>query len=289
MGCVYSAGPVYEKKTENAKFFSVHPDRVLQDAPVAFPSYWQNIGGDMEFAHLISCEGETGTSEWEAVQALLDATFDKKQTASRLLVQSLRRVEDAAMWGLYEQSVAWIIQCRANEEIPIHKMLGKDGEVQDVPLTTAALPDSWKARIRLGANEAYLWHGTSLAAAESIAKNDFRISSAGSAHGKKLGKGAYLAGSAALGDKYSVCDKTGVYAMLLVRAALGLVLVTTKRSAAWSNKAKDSLDTSKVVKTGQWDSVLGDRRKAVGTHREYCVAFSHQLYPEYLITYKREP
>lgn len=282
MGGVCAGGEKYEgsgkrRASVGKEFLQAHPERLLAEAPVVFPAYWTESAPDFKkFAN-------AGSDDVEAIQELLDKTFDTKKTASRLKVKSVRRVEDSAMWTLFEQSVAWISDCRKTEETPVHKVWG-----DDVPLTTGALPEPWKARLRLEAHETYLWHGTDMKSAEMIATNDFRIKAVKSKNGQKLGKGAYLGASASLADHYTIPDQDGAHAILLVRAALGKVHITTKQASAWSNKNKNDINTTKVVNTGDWDSVCGDYRKSVGTYREYCVAYNHQLYPEYLIHYHRE-
>lgn len=290
MGCGGPGKHEYENvsgRRASIQYAKTHPERVEEDAPVVYPKYWNEQGANFKKMTEIS---ENDGSDFAEVQALLNHTFDVKKTANKLSVVKLERVEDSGLWADYCHSCAWITKCRGLEGIECSEVKNDKGEIQDVPLTTEHLSEAWKARINLGANEAYLWHGTDRKSAEGIAAHDFRIQSAGSAHGKKLGKGAYLAGSSSLADQYAPPDQSDVRTVILVRTALGKVHVTTKRANAWSNtkKVDRTVSTSKLVKSGDWDSVLGDRRAAVGGHREYCVAFAHQLYPEYLVSYIRE-
>jgi len=237
-------------------------------------------------------------------QSLLDKTFNPKGAkAQRLLVRSVERMEHSKLWTEYEQSVAWILAARQGETIQWTKS-GKIAKVQsddtktpqleevealeDPPRITEKLPEAYRERLREEINEAYLWHGTSRDAAASILKTDFRINLAGTANGKKLGRGAYFAECSSLADSYAPGDKDGLHAMLLVRAALGKVHVTTARASMWSSKKRRSVSTHQLVTSGDCDSVLGDREKVAGTHREFCLADRHQLYPEYLVLYERE-
>ena len=41
------------------------------------------------------------------------------------------------------------------------------------------------------------------------------------------------------------------------------------------------------IQQGLHDSILGDREKARGTYREFIVFDNNQVYPEYIIIYKR--
>jgi len=151
------------------------------------------------------------------------------------------------------------------------------------------LPEAYKGRLSTAANETYLWHATPRAAAEKIVAQDFKTSKSGSANGQVLGKGVYLAESASLSDEYAVKGPQGRYCMLLVRSVLGKVHATRRFSKWRGKKLVMTTFTTKLVKAGECDSVLGDRslanRKGV---REYCVANNTQLYPEYLILYNRQ-
>jgi len=60
-------------------------------------------------------------------------------------------------------------------------------------------------------NEVYLWHGTNVRVALSIAQHDFDLSLAGSGAGTMYGAGAYLAESCTKADEYSGCDEPGGY------------------------------------------------------------------------------
>lgn len=273
--------------------------RLLSDAPVVFPNYWESGGSNIPFQKAVPLE-----SEVEVFQNLLDNTFNPKgATARRLLVRSVERMENSDLWTDYEQSVAWITAARRGEVIAFTesgkmcKVMGNEikkpkleevESLKDPPRITEKLPEAYRERLREDINEAYLWHGTSRAAAASILKSDFRINLAGSAHGKKLGHGAYFAECSSLADAYAPGDAEGLHAMLLVRAALGKVHVTMERASMWSNKRKRAVSTHHLVMSGDCDSVLGDREKAAGTHREFCLADPHQLYPEYLVLYERE-
>lgn len=249
---------------------------------MAFPSYWTSDGkdqGDGQFKAFVPLD--SASEEFSAIQLLLDSTFDVKATAQKLKVNEIRRVENSAMWTAYDQSRAWLAQCRQDEDPPVHKVWR-----DDLPLTMGALSEAWQERVRTDCHETYLWHGTDMKSAEMIASTDFHIKGSKSRNGQKLGRGAYLGASASLADHYTI-PTAGVHAILLVRASLGKVHITTKQQSAWSNK-KAAISTTQLVKTGDWDSVCGDYRKVIGTYREYCVAYNHQLYPEYVIHYTRE-
>jgi len=130
-------------------------------------------------------------------------------------------------------------------------------------------------------NEVYLFHGTFVRAALSIAKLDFNINLAGSSTGTMYGAGAYLGESVTKADEYAKDEPggyyDGVYATLLCRTCMGKLYYTTKR---------DSEAGDKVV-GGNFDSTCGDRSKFAGTFRELVIYDNDQLYPEYIVFYKR--
>jgi hypothetical protein len=127
-------------------------------------------------------------------------------------------------------------------------------------------------------NEAYLWHGTSVRRALSIAQDDFRIDTAG---GGMYGPGAYLAESSTKADEYARDEPggyyDGVFALLLCRVSMGKFYYTTQRDTAAAGK----------VSRGGFDSTCGDRLKAADTFREFVVYDTDQLYPEYIVLYTR--
>eukprot|EP00913_Durusdinium_trenchii_P024720 g23202.t2 len=109
-------------------------------------------------------------------------------------------------------------------------------------------------------NEVYLWHGTNVRAALSIAQNDFRIDLAGSSTGTMYGSGAYLAEHCTKADEYSSDEPPwlqefglpggyyeDVYALLLCRVCLGKFYYTTVRDTEAGEK----------VKNGEFDSTVG--------------------------------
>lgn len=262
--------------------------------------------------------------DFQAVQELLDRT-SSMQAEDALHIKKLFRVEDSRLWLQYGQGLTCIQEARAqreetsdeeDEESIEHALdtsqalsyagspsgsIGtspglilaetRSGTQQKRPLTTRVLPVLFRERLLKTSpvNEAYLWHGANRAAAHSIEKNGFNTSFAGDANGAVLGKGAYLAESSTLADKYATAGEDGLHAMLLVRACLGKVYATTRYTQWRGKRLVRAVSTRRIVRSGNYDSVLGDRSKAFNLNvREYCVANQTQLYPEYLILYERE-
>jgi len=134
-----------------------------------------------------------------------------------------------------------------------------------------------------GANEFLLFHGSCPAAMDSICDGNFKESCAGAAG--LYGPGFYFAEACSKADEYSSDDKDGIYkglyAMLLCRVTCGACL--------YSDEVKPDSKSllSKVGPRGNYHAVLGDREKARGTYREFVVYDKDQVYPEYVVIYRR--
>jgi len=90
-----------------------------------------------------------------------------------------------------------------------------------------------------------------------------------------------MAESSTKADEYAQHEQGGYYdnifAMVLCRTCLGKYYYTTERQPDAVNK----------VKSGEFDSVFGDRAASVKTFREMVVYDPDQVYPEYIVLYSR--
>ncbi|CAE7198349.1 unnamed protein product, partial [Symbiodinium pilosum] len=98
--------------------------------------------------------------------------------------------------------------------------------------------------------------------------------------GTLYGRGTYLAESITKADEYAKAAE-GEYAMLLVRALGGRVRYCDEVEP-------DAEDLTRSCIEGPFDCVLGDRKKCRGTYREFVFFDTENLYPEYIVIYKRE-
>ena len=129
-------------------------------------------------------------------------------------------------------------------------------------------------------NECFLFHGTNEKAATLITGGDFLVNLAGSNAGTLYGNGVYLAESCAKSDEYSQENSEGVRCMLVCRATLGHVLYNDENRPNTTNIVNGCV-------RGPHDSVLGDREKIRHTFREIIVYDSDQVYPEFILWYRR--
>lgn len=193
------------------------------------------------------------------------------------------RVEDSAMFRRYTERRERIKQCWEGCE-----------PLEPTTLTRQAIESytkSWLpmwiwskeppiAELDHSLNEVYLWHGTPVRQGLAIAQDDFKISLAGSGNASMFGEGLYFAESCTKADEYAR-DDTGHYsdvrALLLCRVCMGRIHYTTEPEPDALQKFLD----------GERDSTLADLAASRNTFREFVVYDAQQVYPEYVLLYKR--
>jgi len=189
------------------------------------------------------------------------------------VIRRVIRVENSSMWSTY-MAKRERLRSRGSIDKP------------DPPVETAEIVAEHPGiftPLDPSVNEFYLWHGTHIRAALSIAREDFRIEMAGSNAGTMYGKGCYLAENCTKADEYAKDEPhgyyEGVFALLLCRVSMGKYFYTTERNDQAGDK----------VKSGEFDSTVGDRTKKANTFREFVVYDTEQVYPEYVVLYSRQP
>jgi len=131
------------------------------------------------------------------------------------------------------------------------------------------------------ANEVWLLHGTSHSGAAAISSDDFDMARARPTG--LYGAGIYLAESVSKSDEYVEGDDSSgieLFALLACRVCLGNIYYCDE-------KLPDRRDLEDRCLRQQWHSVLGDRKKTSGTFREFIVYDPNQVFPGYIIYYKR--
>merc|ERR1712079_775839 len=123
--------------------------------------------------------------------------------------------------------------------------------------------------------------GTNTFAANKITTGNFKINLAGSNAGTLYGRGIYLAENASKSDEYTKPLQSGERHLLVCRAMLGRVYYTDE-------KQSNPRTCEDACLRGRFHSVLGDRKKCRGTFREFIVFDEEQVYPNYIISYRRE-
>jgi len=153
-------------------------------------------------------------------------------------------------------------------------------EGESIEAIAASLAEDFAEPLLDEVNEVFLFHGTSATAADKITTADFNINLAGSSAGTLYGRGIYLAENCTKSDEYTRPLPKGHRHLLLCRAALGRVYYT-------DDKVTDPRACEEVCLRGRFHSVLGDRKKCRGTFREFVLFDEEQVYPNYILTYKR--
>eukprot|EP00746_Dinoflagellata_sp_MGD_P164298 gnl/MRDRNA2_/MRDRNA2_92853_c0_seq1.p1 gnl/MRDRNA2_/MRDRNA2_92853_c0~~gnl/MRDRNA2_/MRDRNA2_92853_c0_seq1.p1 ORF type:complete len:497 (-),score=68.63 gnl/MRDRNA2_/MRDRNA2_92853_c0_seq1:435-1925(-) len=244
------------------------------------PPYWENQDLSQDFDERCDVPAKVQI----VLQHLLETTFKSKATRdrggpmpSRLQMIQCQRIEDRRMWAQYLQEKQ-NIQEKRGYCAPVESLEGTSGQVK-----TWAAASAFQERLSHDLNEYYLWHGTSPTGAMGITEDGFKIDMAGSNAGTMFGKGAYFAECCSKSDEYAKDDGTGIYkgiyALLLCRVVCGELFRVEK---------SDIPAIEDAMRSGDYDSVLGDREAKVGTYREFVVFRERQIYPEYLVLYRRE-
>jgi hypothetical protein len=214
-------------------------------------------------------------------QQLFDNSLRKKFTRDRrdgmgvpdrLLVTRGYRCQNVQNWVEYSRR-RWQIK----EEIHARSDLPRS---IDNLKTAGVFPSEDLYHLDSDAHEEFLFHGTNDEAAASITKGDFLVNLAGSNAGTLYGKGVYLAESVSKSDEYTKENAQGERCILVCKATLGAVNYTDEVAP----------DVDALVESctkGPYHCVLGDREKCRGTYREIIVYDDDQVYPEYVIWYKR--
>eukprot|EP00929_Paragymnodinium_shiwhaense_P020878 TRINITY_DN13776_c0_g1_i2.p1 TRINITY_DN13776_c0_g1~~TRINITY_DN13776_c0_g1_i2.p1 ORF type:complete len:836 (-),score=130.19 TRINITY_DN13776_c0_g1_i2:620-3127(-) len=218
------------------------------------------------------------------VQNLVDQAFLCKYTKDRrgnplplrLHVLDVVGVQNAALWAAYTESKAKM-QARLEEEASYSSAVrtalprevltaGVDAMLDLGPLDTT-LRENW------------LFHGTTEPAIEGITNREFRLDMAGTHRGTMYGKGVYLAECSTKADEYAEQNDGGLCHMLLCKAMVGHCLVDSEANPDGAELAARCL--------GGYDSLVGDRLRAVGTFREFVFFNTSLVYPAYIVKYRR--
>lgn len=168
------------------------------------------------------------------------------------------RVEDAVLWARYVVKRAGIRE--------------RAVKIEDVsPATSKHIDFSANTTLDHDVNEVWLFHGTDANAARAIARSSFILPKG---PGGLFGPGAYFADASSKSHEYAGDgDLPGSKVMLLCRVTLGCI----KQVDGPDRRAR-----SAVLQDPNVDSILGNTG-----HREFIVYDTAQIYPEYILHYKK--
>eukprot|EP00933_Yihiella_yeosuensis_P004325 TRINITY_DN1086_c0_g1_i1.p1 TRINITY_DN1086_c0_g1~~TRINITY_DN1086_c0_g1_i1.p1 ORF type:complete len:1023 (+),score=164.48 TRINITY_DN1086_c0_g1_i1:102-3170(+) len=242
------------------------PTEVIVDRTMAVPLYWATGTGVEIFPD---------PNRIQEVQELMTATWRACYTRDRKLVAGAERVPTGCR-------VANVLRVENHRAFQRYWNYKEDLSACREEKGCSPFPTLTSDRINFlddKVNERYLFHGTNPEAAHAIARDVFHIEKAGSCAGSMFGRGIYLAENASKSDEYAK-EGAGVYlglcAMLVCRAVLGEV-----------HTVSCSGDLEAYVRSGQYDSVCGDRLAAAGTFREMVFYDEEAVYAEFIVIYAR--
>jgi len=214
------------------------------------------------------------------LQQLLDETFvevytkDRKddEVPQRLVLVAGTFVQNETNWVQYMERKEKIrAEIRADPLSGIESCWPKTMDSQAVRGL-----DSLDTEVQ----ECWMWHGTSKGGAHGITSEDFRLKFAGTNVGTLYGRGIYLAEACTKSDEYTQ-EEDGERYLLLCRSTLGRINYNDE-SRPNATQLEDS------CLNGRYHTVLGDREKRRGTYREFVVFDNDQVYPEYIVKYRRQ-
>eukprot|EP00439_Symbiodinium_sp_Y106_P061959 s3343_g9.t1 len=264
-------------------FMATTEVKELGRPPLEPPPYWTEKGCIDGSVGQKLVPGSSEELAW--MQEILDKTFKNKvtrdrkddQLADRYKAVQCIRSEHPGLWDRFAQRRRFVAETCQNSPN------AADFFVTPKTLNACQGLDQRCTDHSLGnpSNQAYLLHGTNPTSAVAILSSSFPVNLAGKSAGTMFGAGVYLAESSTKADEYASDDMggeyDGLYAVLVCRAVLG-------RSYVVENAG----DFSEKVLNGDFEHVLGDREKAVGTFREFVFFHEASIYPEYAVFYRRE-
>eukprot|EP00930_Biecheleria_cincta_P070534 TRINITY_DN58172_c0_g1_i1.p1 TRINITY_DN58172_c0_g1~~TRINITY_DN58172_c0_g1_i1.p1 ORF type:complete len:454 (+),score=67.27 TRINITY_DN58172_c0_g1_i1:31-1362(+) len=222
-------------------------------------------------------------------QQLLDATFRQIYTRDRqgqpvpdgLELVSVSLVANDELWANYmvrRETIRQELEECPGDFVSYEVDTGTSDGTKDI---TDGLAADFGEQLMPSVNEVFLFHGTSADAASKITQSNYRLNLAGSYAGTLYGRGIYLAENSTKSDEYTRPTPSGERHLLLCRAVLGRVFYLDTKDA-------DPRACEAACLEADYHSVLGDRKKARGTFREFIVFDEDQVYPNYILTYRRK-
>lgn len=274
--------------------------------------YLEGSSGGRQSSTVVAYERQPA-SVVEEIQGMFDATYRKVYTRDRRGAPIPDRFKIVSVHRVFNDQV-WREYSKRREEVR-QRVVGTRPVVPDGVQTMEYLSKRsstlGNGKVQIGlpkvdeaVNEAWLFHGTTKEAAQGIAENDFRLDLTGSNAGTLYGKGIYLAENATKSDEYGEGprgpageqEEQGYEAPRpppgppppLVRESYILLCRSTLGKVYYTDDLKpDADELQRRALSGEYDSVVGDRLKRVGTFRELIVYHDDLVYPEYIVHYER--
>lgn len=264
------------------------------------PSGWEvdDLVGDDAAAKMFKKVDVIGDKLMKLFQQLFDETNAGILTRDRLVrgtggtgtmprgykVEKIETVMNAESWGSYlKRSDDIADQCKLFPgAAPFKSWENWSGLVETDKIGKEIMNEAKLPPLTGSNNEFLMFHGTKPEAANAIAEQHFDMSFA--CKTGLFGAGLYLCESSSKSDEYVKPDKKGHFPVIMCRVALGRVNYCPAPDPT-KDPGRAKLEGSCLG--GEYHSVLGDRKKARGTYREFIVYDNFQVYPHFIVWYSR--
>jgi len=260
------------------------------------PSGWEDVITDLEdpTAKMFKKVEEGDDNLRILMQSLFDDTQAHIITRDRVgavprgyHVERIVTVKNVESWGQFSKRREEICnKCKrfvGAAPCPDQVWDSWSGKVATSNRGKAVLQHCKLPELQKEANEFLMFHGTKPEAADLIAQNHFDMAFA--CKTGLFGAGLYFAESSSKSDEYVKPDTKSHYPMIIARVALGRINYCAELDPA-VNPGRDALERSCIG--GEYHSVLGDRKKARGTYREFVLYDHYQVYPQFIVWYSRQ-
>jgi len=201
-------------------------------------------------------------------------------------VQRVVSVMNAESWGSYMiRRDAIVNQCKrfsGAAPCPAETWRNWSGPLATAEGAQEILDQCKVPALEQNANECLMFHGTNPDAADLIAKNHFDMSFA--CKTGLFGAGLYFAENSSKSDEYVKPDSSNHYPMIVARVTLGRMNYCGTLDPI-KDPGRDMLESSCL--RGEYHSVIGDRKKARNTYREFIIYDHYQVYPHFIVWYTR--
>jgi len=254
------------------------------------PSHWDlGVMGGLDTSgqpKTTAVQVELGTPELAMLQQLLSSTFVAERQAAEAAAQGMVhpiglklirgvRLQNWPAWSGYKRR-----QQAIKEDLKSLEWDERASAIEADPVTASQL-ESLGIALDRDANCRWLFHGITSQAAARVSDPDFDIGMAGAEDGVLYGRGAYLAEYCSHVDRSVPEDDQGLRCLLVCRTMLGNLL----RDDA---VLPDKVHLIDLCTGGEYHGLLGDRsERCPGSLRDFVVYDKDQVYPEFLLWYRR--
>lgn len=248
------------------------------------PTFWDLHGMKLAAGNTVSTTA-VRSSEHKALQEMLQATCCRK--SARDPTRSLVPGKLELIHGVRVQNWQNWAEFQAQQEVVAAELKemssrGKKANLEVADLKTSGFLEELRLPLDEETHTVWLFHGLSDEAIDLVGESDFDIDRAGLQVSSPYGRGVYLSESCSRADEVlSTIGCEGMHAMLVCRVTLGNVQVD-------SSSLPDMAQIVRSWVEGRCHSVLAENSKLdAGSSREFVVYDKDQVYPEFMLVYRR--